>query len=337
LNCELTPDNDQLALADVEFGASGVSDDVGAKHAVDRLAEDALLDVRVVNAPVYRLLGVDLDGGAISGTVGLAPFVEYALTMDLLERELIDAIKAGRSVQRGGLPMRDRHLPDLATVVGVGDRLCAGGVVGLCAIARPADPYRGDADYALLVQERSGHVLNSARRLAVIPKGFHQPLKDVRADARIGATLRREMEEELFGRSEVDSTVGEGRVAEPMHPKRLSAPMRWLLGEPDRLRLECTGFGLNLVSGNYEFASLIVIEDEEFWPRYGGDVEANWESAGLRLYSSLDRQLIDNLISDESWSNEGLFALLLGLRRLREIGGRRVDLPVIESGALGAS
>ena len=55
--------------------------------------------------------------------------------------------------------------------------------------------------------------------------------------------------------------------------------------------MECTGFGVNLVSGNYEFASLVVIEDEEFWPRYGGDVEANWESAGLRLYSSLDRQL----------------------------------------------
>ena len=100
---------------------------------VDRLAEDVLLDVRVVNAPVYRLLGVEIDGGAISGMIGLVPFVEYALTMDLLERELIDAIKAGRSVQRGGLPMRDRYLPDLATVVGVGDRLCAGGVVGrLC-------------------------------------------------------------------------------------------------------------------------------------------------------------------------------------------------------------
>jgi hypothetical protein len=43
-----------------------------------------------------------------------------------------------------------------------------------------------------------------------------------------------------------------------MHPSRLSEPMRWLSGTPKAMRTECTGFGLNLVSGNYEFASLIV-------------------------------------------------------------------------------
>ncbi len=104
----------------------------------------------------------------------------------------------------------------------------------------------------------------------MIPKGFHQPINDVRADAQIGSTLRREMEEELFGREDVDNTVSDGRTADPMHPSRLSEPMRWLLSAPDRLRMECTGFGLNLVSGNYEFASLIVVEDEDFWTRYGG-------------------------------------------------------------------
>ncbi len=115
-----------------------------------------------------------------------------------------------------------------------------------------------------------------------------------------------------------------------MHRSRLSEPMRWLSDDPARMRLECTGFGVNLVSGNYEFASLIVIEDDEFWTRFGGEVEANWESSGLRLYSSLDRESISDLITDESWSNEGLFAFLQGLRRLREIGGTRVDLPAVE-------
>ena len=100
----------------------------------------------------------------------------------------------------GSLPLRDRYLPDLASVLGVADRLCAGGALALCAFARPADPYRGPADYALLLQERSGDVVNAARQLAVIPKGFHQPLADFCGDAKIAATLRREMEEELFGR-----------------------------------------------------------------------------------------------------------------------------------------
>jgi hypothetical protein len=326
----LEPSTDRIALSDVELDSVGRVENVGGDHAVDRLAEAAMLGVRITNKPLYRLLDVDIRAGVVAGSVGLAPFGVYALTMDLLERELTDAVTSGRPTRRGDLPLRDRYLPDVASVLDLQGRLCAGGVVSLCAIARPADAYRGAADYALLVQERSGQVINAAGRLAVIPKGFHEPLRDVRADARIGATLRRELEEELFGRAEVDSTSGGSRAAAPMHPHRLSEPMRWLTAEPGRARMECTGFGLNLVSGNYEFACLVVIEDDEFWPRHGGDVEANWEAAGLRLYSSLDDQLVSKLIADESWSNEGLFAFLQGIRQLREIGGERVNIPVVE-------
>jgi hypothetical protein len=327
----LSSDTDRVVLADVDVDSVGRVIHADDHHAVERLAEAAALGVRMTNKPLYRLLNVDIRDGVVSGDVGIAPFGHYALTMDLLEGEIADTVAAGRHVRPGDLPLRDRHLPDLASVLDLQSRLCAGGVVGLCAIARPADPYGGPADYALLVQERSGHVVNAAGRLAVIPKGFHEPLTDVRADARIGATLRREMEEELFGRIEVDNTLQNNRAAAPMHHGRLSEPMRWLLGAPGRLRTECTGFGLNLVSGNYEFACLVVIEDEEFWPRFGGNIEANWESSGLQLYSSLDGDLISKLALDESWSNEGLFAFLQGIRRLREIGGSRVRLPEIGS------
>lgn len=300
-----------------------------ADAAVARLAESVALGVRVANLPLYRLLEVEAEG-AVTGTVGLVPFAEYALTADLLEGELVEAV----SRRRGGLPLRDEYLPDLDAVLDLPGRVCAGGVVALCAIARPKDRFRGEADYALLVQERSDRVLNAAGRLAVIPKGFHQPLNDVRGDARVGATLLRELEEELFGRAEVDTTLGEVRAAAPMHEGRRSAPMRWLEDVPGRLRVECTGFGFNLVSGNYEFAGLVVIEDEEFWSLFGGQVEANWEAAGLRLYSSRDGELISDLVAQESWSNEGLFGLLQGLRRLREIGGERVELPAVKLSGL---
>lgn len=36
------------------------------------------------------------------------------------------------------------------------------------------------------------------------------------------------MEEELFGRADIDNTVTEQRSIDPMHPSRLSEPMRWL-------------------------------------------------------------------------------------------------------------
>jgi hypothetical protein len=333
LACPLSAEHDRFAVG--EFGqAANTGHEPAVGRALDRLVEAAVLNVRITDKPAYRLLSVDVGPDMISGEVGLAPFVEYALTMDLLEDELADALVAKRPVRAGDMPLRDLYLPDLTSVLDFRRRLCAGGVLGLCAVARPADSFRGTADYALLVQERSGQVLNAARRLAVIPKGFHEPLRDPRADARLGATLQREMEEELFGREEVDSTT-HGRVAVPMHPSRLSEPMRWLLGDPTRLRAECTGFGLNLISGNYEFAGLIVIDDEEFWTRYGGSIEANWETSGLRIYSSMDSHLIEKLVTDDSWSNEGLFAFLQGLRRLREIGGARVGLPAIELTATG--
>ncbi|MFC7615351.1 helix-turn-helix domain-containing protein [Actinokineospora soli] len=300
----------------------------GLDHALRRVAESEIGSVRLTDQPLYRLLSLDLVDGVIRGEVGMGSFLEYALTVDLLESELVDAIAAGRPVRADALPLRSRYLPDWAAVTDVGERLTAGGVLSLFAVARPADPFRGPADFAVLVQQRSPHVVNGSGRLAVVPKGFHGPLTDYRADARISATLLRELEEELFGRGDVDSTRDQQRAAVPMHPSRLSEPMRWLL-DGQRMRMECTGFGLNLVSGNYEFACLTVVEDEEFWARFGGAVEANWEATGLRVYSTLDREFVAELMRDESWSNEGLFAFLLGLRRLGEIGGKRVDLPSI--------
>ncbi len=162
------------------------------------------MNTRLVNSPLYRALALDIAEHQLAGSFGTTHFVHYALTLDLLEGELVDAIIAGGPLK---LPLRDRYLPDLASVLNVSDRLCAGGALALTAIARPADPFRAEADYVLLVQERSGNVLNAARRLAVIPKGFHQPHTDIRRDAQIGATLRREMKEELFGRPDIDNTV----------------------------------------------------------------------------------------------------------------------------------
>lgn len=329
LGCSLLDGTERLTLATSSPEPPRLDEDA-AGYAAQRLAESLARGTKLVNMPVYRLLSADIQDSAIGGSLGVSTFVHYALTMDLLEAELVDAVAAGDVPERGSAPLRDHHLPDAAAVLDLPNRLCAGGTLALCAFARPAEPLRGPADYVLLVQERSGHVINAARQLAVIPKGFHQPMTDYRADARIGATLRREMEEELFGREEIDNTLTSQRRADPMHPSRLSEPMRWLLDGPERLRMECTGFGLNLVSGNFEFAGLIVVDDEEFWARYGGLIEANWESSTLRQYSTLDRSLLSELISDVAWSNEGLFALLQGLRRLGQIGGDRVDLPVIE-------
>ncbi|MDX8037645.1 hypothetical protein SK803_46265, partial [Lentzea sp. BCCO 10_0856] len=238
LRLPLEPDRERLTLSQRVRVTAALDEDC-AEAAVQRLVMAAALGVRFANLPLYRLVEIDVSAGGIGGTVDVGNFVEYALTMDLLEAELADALVSGSGALH---PLRDKYLPDVEVVLDTGRRVCAGGVLSLVAIARPADPFRGAADYALIVQTRSDQVVNAAGKLAVIPKGFHQPLTDPRADVRIVATLRRELEEELFGRRDVDATAGGARAAAPMHPGRWSAPMRWLEDEAGRMRMECTGF-----------------------------------------------------------------------------------------------
>ncbi|MBE5458382.1 hypothetical protein [Mycobacteroides abscessus] len=303
-----------------------------AAAAVHRIAESVSLQTRVFNAALYCLTDIDISSSRISGQVWLGQFTDYMLTLDLLETELIDALAdGGGDPTWSQLPLRQHYLGSIEQALDLRHRLCAGGALALLAIARPASRGHGP-DYAIVIQERSARVLNAAGRLAVIPKAFHQPLSDFSDDAQLSATLEREFEEELLGREELELATGPGQRLDPLHRTRLSEPMRWLDDRrgADVWQTECTGFGLNLISGNYEFASLITIEDEEWWTLFGGQLVTNWEAGGIRIYSSLDVEGIANLINDERWSNEGLFTFLQGIRQLSHAGGRRVNLPPID-------
>lgn len=307
-------------------------DETTAAAAVRRIAESINLRTRIFDAPLYCLTRIDISPDSISGGLQLAHFADYALTFDLLETELVDAIiSADGDVRWSQLPLRKRYLGSVEQAINLHDRLCAGGPLALLAIARP--PTRGHGpDYAIIVQQRSGQVLNATGRLAVIPKAFHQPLSDFSDDAQLSVTLERELEEELLGRDELQPAREPAQHLAPLHHTRLSQPMRWLVerASTDAWRTECTGFGLNLVNGNYEFACLIAIEDEQWWTSFGGHLITNWEAEGIRIYSSLDTAGISALVNDERWSDEGLFAFLQGIRRLAQTGGQRVNLPPTE-------
>ena len=293
--------------------------------AVQRVAEILVGRTRFVDAPVYRMLRPP-EGELATGTeFTVDAFAHYALTWDVLEAEVADHA-LGRS---DGLPLRESLLPSIDTVLEPTGRVCVGGAQALCAFARPGVGGR-PGDYLLLIQERSPRVVNATGRLAVIPKCFHQPINDVAGEVGVGRTLLRELEEELLGRDELDAGSN-GAAADPMHPSRLSEPMRWLCESRD-WDLQMTGFGFNLMSGNYEFASVVAVHDETFWIRHGGAVEANWEAARLRAFSSLDRDGLAALLNEPGWSDEGLVAFALGLRRLAELSPDRVTLPPLEIG-----
>src|SRR6266545_1863462 len=299
--------------------------------AIDRLAQAELSTTVLVNNPIYQLLRVAIEPGRLQAAVTLVDFATYALTMDLLEVELVDTLadvtgRLAATTPRDPwlrLPLRDAHLPSVTHALDFEHRVCAGGPVVLVAAARPRGlAGRRSADYALLVQERSPRVLNVVGRLAVIPKAFHGPSVEPWAEADLSTSVHRELEEELLGRDELGNVFDEGlRKVDPFHTDLLSEPLRWLLDheDPSAYRLECVGFGVNLLTGNYEFPCLIVINDDEWWARFGGQIEANWEIRQVRLCSSRDAAGLQDLMLDPRWSNEGLFAFVEGLRRLAEL------------------
>ncbi len=313
--------------------------------ALHRVAEAEVAGTAFVNNPLYRLLDVTIERHRLEATVALTDFASYALTMDLLELELVDALTASGTQLSGRdsihssnsaarTPLRDLYLPTVPSALALGQRLCAGGPVCLLAIARGGTRRGGrDRDFLLVVQERSSRVLNVMSRLAVIPKAFHAPISDPSQEASLSASLERELEEELLGRQDLEQlSEASHRQGDPLHPNRLSEPIKWLVDrrQSDAYRAECVGFGINMVSGNYEFPCLIVIDDEEWWARYGGQVVANWEVARIRCYSSRDKAGLHALATDPGWSNEGLFAFLEGLRRLAELDTvSRLALPSI--------
>ncbi|GHF15847.1 hypothetical protein GCM10017786_57110 [Amycolatopsis deserti] len=114
LNIPLNETTDALTLAPTP---SEPTADPVPEAALERLAEVEASGVRLTNEQTYRLLDVDIRDGLIRGTIDVTPFLEYALTLDLLESELLDALAAGKPIQPGSLPLRDRYLPSLTSVV----------------------------------------------------------------------------------------------------------------------------------------------------------------------------------------------------------------------------
>jgi transcriptional regulator with XRE-family HTH domain len=342
----LGADQERFQLAAPDLGAAvRLPEGPALEAALRRLAAAEASATVMINNPLYRLQDVALGQQQLKATVTLTDFADYALTMDLLETELVDALATadqgggdGRGGPTVGLPLRDIYLPTVASALAFNDRLCVGGPVALLAAARPGTRHgQREPDYVLLVQERSARVLNVTGRLAVVPKAFHGPTNEAAEEAQVSASLERELEEELLGREDLEQVSASSfRRVDPFHTDRLSEPMRWLVQrrQTDAYRLECVGFGINMVTGNYEFPCLIVVDDEEWWERYSGQIEANWEMARIHRFSSRDTAGLQALAADPRWSNEGLFAFLEGLRRLAELDTvSRVALPEIEVGA----
>ena len=134
LGLTLGQGDDQLTLTSAPRSEPDELAPDAADAAAQRLSEILATDTRLVDRPLYQLDRIDAGPGRLSGTLSMTTFTRYALTLDLLERETVDAISAGTPAVQ---PLRRQYLPDLDAITNLDRRLCAGGPLALFAAARP--------------------------------------------------------------------------------------------------------------------------------------------------------------------------------------------------------
>lgn len=304
-------------------GAIGPVSEPMFNAAIERLAEAEATGKVLYDNAIYRLIEVEADKTHLRPKFGRTRFADFAIGCGLMEAELAASLIDGSPT-----PIRDELLPSTAAALDLDSYVCAGGPVALFAAARPASGSR-PADYALLVQVRGSQVMDISGRLSTIPKGWHEPVSEIAAQADLRATLMRELEEELLGAQELELITEESRrAADPLHARARSVALEPFLSGADGFHVRATGFGLNLLSGTFEAPCLIAVDDESWWNEYGHMIGGNWESSDIEVYSSADGEGLARLARDPRWVFEGLFSLIEGLRVLAEVGDPdRVDLP----------
>ena len=94
--------------------------------------------------------------------------------------------------------------------------------------------------------------------------------------------------------------------------------------------------GTNLLSGNYEVGTLLVIHDPKFWWLFESTLRPNWEVGNLircstrpNVRAGSTRGLAGLLQSTDDWTSEGLLVLIEGLARLKQLFPEQVCLPAL--------
>jgi hypothetical protein len=290
----------------------------------------SLRNIRVWDAPLYRLIDLDIRDRTLSANFSLESFYRYRVTNGALIDELVQALldtdfnpNAVLEARERYLPLRQHLLPDMRSVAEFRSRLCTGGVNVVTAIARP-QPF---CDYAIVLQRRSASVSSRQGGLTVLPAGQHQPTVEPESEVGISCTVFREVFEELFGGHELES--GSMHLVYDWFCHE-SPPLKWLMNHKGAYDLLMTGFGLSMMSGGYTFSVLLAIHDQSFWTQFRHLLRTNWEVSDVHqpIFSTRSRSL--DLLLHPEWTDYGIFSLVEGILELQRIKPNMVALPSLQ-------
>jgi hypothetical protein len=288
--------------------------------------------IRFHDNPIYCLQSFTPHDPRTIASFSMAHYIDYKLKLGWLEEELALALvnsdfapKTAYSKRQSLMPLRNELLPDSKTMADYGRRLCAGGTNILLLFRKP-----DQEGFCFLVKRRSGKVSTGRRLFSLLPSGMHQPTTraNAREETSIAATVYRETYEELFGGKEVER---DDKHVEPRW--YMSQPqLAWFEENTGSFTLELVSFGINLVDGTYEFGVLLVVQDEQYWKKFGRTTTLNYEfhDSETLLYSTVDAERLASLMTDPRCADVSLIVLVEGLRRLAQLDPGRINLPRIE-------
>jgi hypothetical protein len=288
---------------------------------------------RADNNPLFELVDFDLQVNHFRTTFCICNYFTYLTTLGVLEDELAQALinsdfEVGKVIgsKVSALPNRGRFLPNAETFRECGLWRCVGGVCVLFAIRRPLP----DNDYVFIARRRSSKVATGRERISLVPEGIHQPMVEANAkhELRLENTVFREIYEELFKGEEVERSHSH---IDPEFFFDKCPALKWFKSERnrDKFHMEVVNFGFELARGNYVFGILLTVDDPEYYVKYKGEIEPNWEFSDPHLLSHSTRSATElaELLREPSWVDHARVTLIEGLKRLKEIDPLRVSLP----------
>jgi hypothetical protein len=301
------------------------------KQATKVISKLDFLGARIWDQDLFCLAADPFAGDELNLSFSLSTYFHYRFTAGLLEDEVFEALTSSRGQTAAilqnrvsTLPIRNILLPKISHLGNIHNRISAGGLACVVAIARGA-PYN---DYCIPLQLRSQKVAEGRGVYTGSLQGWHQPTTaSPQKEVEIYWSVLRELFEEAFGGEEAEGSSRRLRHDWYLDECPGAAYVHNNHDNSEAVTLEFLGIGMNALTGTYDCAILLAIHDLNYWNTYSSALRRNWEAKHMITLSTrnvspdLDTRLA------EGWLDQGMFGLSQGLLRLRQIDPQRVVLP----------
>lgn len=264
----------------------------------------------------FRLLEANLQADRLVVTFGPARFFDYLKSTGAMDVELYDAV-AKHAPNR--TPIRKIYMPNTQAICDFKRRICLGGVNVVLAM-KTKDKFN------IILQVRSGDVADSRGEIAIVPKGFHQPLMEEfpYESMNFKNSIYRELAEECFGHDLEQNDTYIDAYEYFKNCNGVGEVLNGLENKNSNFSLHLTRFGFNSITGNYALNALLVIQDPRYHTENIQNIRKNFEAKSFIQCDITDPSTLAHYLDDRRWNDDSIVAFCDALEVMRDRYGVRI-------------